>query len=439
MSDTIAAIATAAGRGAVGVLRISGPQAAAVARAICGSLPAPRQAALRGLRSADGELIDHGLVLHFPAPGSYTGEDVVELQTHGAPVVLRALLRAAIAAGARQARPGEFTERAFLNGRMDLAQAEAVAALIDAASEQAGRAALRSLQGALSERITALRDRLTALRAHLEALLDFPEEDIDRIAQDELARGAEELLHALDRLLRDMDGGRRLADGLTVVIAGRPNAGKSTLLNLLCARSVAIVSDIPGTTRDLLTERVLLRDVPVTLTDTAGLRRSDDPIEAEGVRRARKAAAAADLIVYLFDAAGGWHDEDEGAWRTLPVGVRRLRVASRADLLGDRPPPPADLVLSARTGDGVDTLIDAMLADLPDTAAPLAAREWHLTAARAARDAIARAQQLAAGPADPALVAEELAEAHRQLGTIVGAVDADALLGEIFSRFCIGK
>ena len=438
MTETIVAIATAAGRGGIGVLRLSGPDAPAIAARVAGPMPPPRHAAYRRFCDHDGAVLDDGLLLYFPPPHSYTGEAVVELQAHGGTVLLAALQRRLIEAGARAARPGEFTERAFLNGKLDLAQAEAVADLINAGTEAAARAARRSLDGELSARVRTLQEQLTTLRVHVEGALDFADEEVDWLADAALQAMLEELVAGFDALLRDLERGRRLTEGMTVVIAGRPNAGKSTLLNRLAAREAAIVTDTPGTTRDLLREPVSLGGVPVTLIDTAGLRDTEDAIEAEGVRRARAAMAEADAIIYLYDAASGWTEADEAQYRALPDTVVRLRAANKTDLA--EAAGPDDLQLCARSGAGIETLI-RLLAGAPDDGsdARIAARERHLSALQQARGALDAARREIGAAGDAGLAAEHLRGAQQALSQITGENTADALLGEIFARFCIGK
>ena len=438
--ETIAAIATAAGAAGVGVVRVSGPGCAAMAQALLGRAPTPRQAHYLDFRDADGEVIDDGLLLFFPGPRSYTGEDVLELQAHGSPVLLARLLARCLALGARPARPGEFTERAYLEGKLDLAQAEAVADLIAAGSEAAARAARRSLDGEFSRRVHDVVEGLTGLRTWLEAALDFPEEEIDFLAAPELHARLAAVTAALAALRADAGRGKRLVDGLHVVIAGAPNAGKSSLMNALAGEDRAIVTDIAGTTRDLLREQVRLDGIEITLVDTAGLRESPDVVEAEGIRRARGELERADLVLAVLD------DRAPILPTGLPTGVPVLWLHNKADLTGvpahaeDRP-DGRHLWLSARDGTGLDALRRALRAaagqgEGQDGA--FSARARHLEALDAAAVHLAAAaRQLAAGAGE--LAAEELREAQARLGGITGGVDADALLGRIFGSFCIGK
>lgn len=446
-TDTIVAIATPPGRGAVGILRLSGPHAAAIAERMAGPLTAPRQFAWRHFRTTDGEAIDSGLVLRFAAPASFTGEDVVELQGHGGPVVLQALLEAACAAGARPARPGEFSERAFLNERLDLAQAEAIADLIDAGSREAARAAQRSLDGALSQRVSDIADELTALRVWVEGALDFSDDDVDWLGDEHLHDRLAVLRTHLQQLLADAGRGRRLRDGITIALTGQPNVGKSTLLNRLAGADVAIVTEIPGTTRDVLREHLDLHGLPVTLVDTAGLRNTDDPIEREGVRRARAALERAELGLFLVDARTGVTQADEQLLAGLPGTLHMLVVHNKSDLI-DAPPSRREqdgrthLFLSAATGEGVEALITELrhCAGLDESGQSVfSARARHVDALRRTLACVVDAQSRLAEGAQAELAAEELRLAQDVLGEITGRVSSDALLGEIFARFCIGK
>lgn len=433
-------------------MRLSGPRAFEIATGLVGALPAPRLAALRGFRDAEGELIDEGLVLCFAAPASFTGEDVVELQGHGAPVVLAALVEAAIALGARAARPGEFSERAFLNGRIDLVQAEAIADLIDAASTQAARAARRALDGAFSRRLEALTESLIAARVFIEGALDFSDEDIAWLADAGLRERLRALLADLDALLAQAGQGRRLREGLVVALAGRPNAGKSTLLNRLAGSEAAIVSATPGTTRDLLREHLVLDGLPLTVVDTAGLRDSEDAIEQEGIRRAWQALERAELALFLADdceadAEGRLPAADTELLARLPTALPRLVLLNKCDLSGRaaasfRHADGECLRLSAATGEGIDALIAAVKAQAGLTEASeglFSARSRYLVALATARTAVASATTRVADGMLPELAAEELRVAQEALGEITGRFVADDLLGRIFGQFCIGK
>ena len=438
--DTIAAIATAHGPGGVGIVRLSGPASRAIAESICARRLYARQAVHARLVDGDGNSIDDGVVLWFAAPASYTGEDVVELQAHGSPVVLAQLLQRCLKLGARQARPGEFTERAFLEGKLDLAQAEAVADLISAGSQAAARAARRSLDGEFSRRVTDLVEQLTQLRMYVEAALDFPEEDIDFLAAPELGERLRATGDALAVLMGEAGRGKRLMDGLHVVIIGAPNVGKSSLLNALADDDRAIVSDIAGTTRDLLRETLDLEGMLLTLVDTAGLRDSPDSIEAEGIRRARAELQRADVVLAVLDG-----DDIAGLptdlAREVPDGARVLWLHNKADLR----PQSSNVVqtdhfaVSARTSLGLD-LLRARLRDLAsgEGGGSFSARARHLEALSQAELCLGRARAcLESNQAE--LAAEELRQSQLALGQITGVVDADMLLGRIFSGFCIGK
>ena len=437
--DTIAAIATPAGRGGIGVVRISGPRAADIARALTGTLPAPRRACLSAFRDARGETLDEGLALFFPAPHSYTGEAVLELQGHGGPVVLHTLLAACLDAGARLAEPGEFTRRAFLEGRIDLAQAEAVADLIDAASRGAARSALRSLQGEFSAAIEALAAQLVELRTLTEAMLDFPEEEVDALHRDDAACRLERARSALEAVFARSRQGSLLRSGIHIVLTGRPNVGKSSLLNRLAGEERAIVTPIAGTTRDALREAIEIDGVPLVVVDTAGLRESREEVERLGVERTHREIARADLILFVYDAVTGLGAEERALLGVLPADVPCLRVANKIDLAEERVAGGDVVEVSAKTGEGLDALRRAILESAgwqPGEETVFLARERHLRALSRARS------HLEAASAERArweLFAEELRLAHSALGEITGAFSADDLLGEIFARFCIGK
>jgi tRNA modification GTPase len=432
--DTIAAIASGAGRGGIGVIRVSGPGVPEISRRIVGSLPPPRQAHFARLRNARGEVLDEGLALYFPAPNSYTGEAVLELHGHGGPVVMHTLLRACLDTGARLAEPGEFTRRAFLEGRLDLAQAEAVADLIEASSEQAARAALRSLSGEFSAAIHALASRLVELRALTEAMLDFPEEELDAVHRSDAARRLDAIAQSLDEVLAKSREGSLLRSGIHVVLAGRPNVGKSSLLNRLAGAERAIVTPIAGTTRDALREPIEIQGVPLTLVDTAGLRESDDRLEQLSVERTRRELAQADLVLMV---------EEAGAERASLPGVatqaERILVYNKLDLAPRFERPQGALAVSAKTGQGLEELRAAILAAAGWSAtgeSVFLARERHLRALENARGHV----EAARGELDRwEVFAEELRLSHAALGSITGEFTADDLLGEIFGRFCIGK
>mgnify|MGYP001584683737 CR=1 FL=1 len=446
-ADTIAAVATPAGRGAVGILRLSGTAAFAIAERLCGSRPAPRRAALREFRDATGAVLDRGLVLCFPGPQSYTGEDVVELQAHGGPVVLDLLLRAACGLGARFARPGEFSERAFLNDRIDLAQAEAVADLIDAGSRAAVLAASRSLEGEFSRRVNLLAEALLDLRVFVEGALDFSDEDVDWLSDAALTDQLGAAERDLDLLLREAAQGRRLREGLVIAIAGRPNVGKSTLLNRLAGTEAAIVSEIPGTTRDLLREHLVIDGLPLTVIDTAGLRETQDPVEAEGIRRAWRALEQAELALFVADDRTGLTGEDQALLDQLPGAANRLVLLNKCDLSLRAPglaevPGCAALRISAATGAGFDALRTAIreAAGLGEhTETLFSARTRHVDALHRTRKHLALARRQLEQRVGAELAAEELRMAHEALGEISGRVTTEDLLGAVFSRFCIGK
>ena len=439
--DTIAAAATPPGRGGIGVLRASGPGVPALARALLGALPEPRRASYRRFVDADGHTLDRGIALYFPAGQSFTGEDILELQGHGGPVVLDALLERLLALGARPARPGEFSERAFLNGRLDLAQAEAIADLIDSGSRSAARAAMRSLEGAWGEALGPLAAELTRLRAHLEAWLDFPDDEVDPLQIHKVDADLARLGDDLAALRQRARGGRALSEGLRVVLAGTPNTGKSSLLNRLAQREAAIVTAIPGTTRDVLRERLHLDGLPLELVDTAGLRDTDDPIEREGVRRARAEQQVADVLLWVCDARA---PSAPGEPLAAQAGARFV-VHNKIDLTGAAPwqretAGGHEFGLSALSGDGVEALVAALrnAAGLGDSdGASFSARRRHLSALERATAQVAAARAVL--DAGLELAAEELRGAQQALGSITGEVSSEDLLGEIFATFCIGK
>lgn len=453
--DPIVAIATATGRGAVGIVRVSGRGIGDVVRAVCGRALAPRVATLLPFVAADGGVLDRGLALHFPAPHSYTGEDVLELQAHGGPVLLQLLLARCMEAGAhiglRIAAPGEFTERAFLNDKLDLAQAEAVADLIDASTEAGARSAARSLSGAFSAEVGALAARIVHLRMLVEATLDFPEEEIDFLERAGARAQLEAIAAALDATLAQARQGALLRDGLRVVIAGQPNVGKSSLLNALAGAELAIVTPVPGTTRDRVGETIQIDGVPVHVVDTAGLRDSAaaaDEVERIGIGRSWQAIADADAVLLLHDLSRcgepGYDAADAAIAAALPAAASVLHVYNKADL-GAPPAPGAapGLQLSARSGEGLDALRAELLRRAGWQAQPdgvFIARARHVQAMQRTAAHLARARAHAeAHDSALDLLAEELRLAHTALGEITGSFSSEDLLGEIFSRFCIGK
>lgn len=446
--DTIVAAATPPGRGGVGVVRLSGPKAPEIAAIILGDLPQPRLARLAPFLDETGTAIDVGIALFFPGPHSYTGEHVLELQGHGGPVVIERLIERCLGLGARRARPGEFTERAFLNDKIDLAQAEAVADLIDAGSRDAARAAMRSLQGEFSSMVQGLTDALIDLRTYVEAAIDFPEEEIDFLADAELADRLTSVRGHFDAVAAAARQGRLLRDGITVVLAGRPNTGKSSLLNRLAGYDAAIVTAIPGTTRDIVRERIDIDGMPLHVLDTAGLRDSDDVVEREGVRRAAAEMSRADRVLFVIDAA---EDPDARAFAEerarLPEEVPVTLVFNKIDLasglpVGETISGPPRVHVSALSGAGLD-MLRAHLKDCVNfqsaDSGSISARRRHLDALARARQCVETAarelEQRRAGE----LVAEELRAAQKALEEITGIFTADDLLGRIFGSFCIGK
>ncbi|MGD9841738.1 MAG: tRNA uridine-5-carboxymethylaminomethyl(34) synthesis GTPase MnmE [Steroidobacteraceae bacterium] len=444
--DTIAAIATPPGRGGVGIIRISGRVAANIAQQLLGVLPSPRSASLRVFRAADNSCIDQGIVLWFPAPHSFTGEDVVELQGHGGPVVLDLLLQRVVQLGARLAEPGEFSKRAFLNDKLDLVEAEAIADLITADSAQAARAALRSLQGEFSRCLHELTEAVITTRLHVEAAIDFPDEALD-LLQDQLL--LQRMAHAqglIGSIQQRAQQGSLLREGMTVVIAGKPNAGKSSLLNRLAGYDVAIVTDVPGTTRDVLRERIHLDGLPLHVIDTAGLRDTDDRIEAEGVRRAHAEISKADRLLYVVDAshydAVALQHELQQLTPTTPVTV----ILNKVDLLGDEllvvADEPLHLQISAITGQGMELLsshLQRCMGYNSSESGGFLARRRHLDALQRAQQHLNQAQENLLVQKAGELCAEELRYTQLALSEITGEFTSDDLLGRIFSSFCIGK
>ena len=451
--ETITAIATAQGRGGVGIVRISGPLASKAGLAITGRALTPRYAHYGPFKGDDGLVLDEGIALYFPGPNSFTGEDVLELQGHGGPVVLDMLLQRCVELGCRLARPGEFSERAFLNDKLDLAQAEAIADLIEASSAQAARNALRSLQGEFSRRVDNLTEKLISLRIYVEAAIDFPEEEIDFLADGHVLRMLEEVRESLSTVQREAGQGALLRDGMTVVIAGRPNAGKSSLLNALAGREAAIVTDIAGTTRDVLREHIHIDGMPLHVVDTAGLRDTEDHVEKIGVERALKAIGEADRVLLVVDATAPEADDPFALWpefleqRPDPAKVTLIR--NKADLSGDpvglqlSDDGHVTITLSAKSADqGLELLRDHLKACMgyEQTAeSGFSARRRHLDALRQASSHLdhGHAQLTLAGAGE--LLAEDLRQAQQSLGEITGAFSSDDLLGRIFSSFCIGK
>jgi tRNA modification GTPase len=451
-TDTISAIATPPGTGGIGIVRLSGPRVPDIARQLVGRLPAPRHAMLATFSDRDGSIIDTGIALYFPAPCSFTGEEVLELQGHGGYFVLQSLLQRTLELGARPARPGEFSERAFLNDKMDLMQAEAIADLIESGTDAAARAAQRSLQGVFSEQVRSLQQQLMALRVFVEAAIDFPDEEIDFLAESDVVARVEETAAHLGALLRDARQGRILRDGIVLAIVGAPNAGKSSLLNALSGQDSAIVTEVPGTTRDVLREWIDLDGIPVHVADTAGIRETSDIVEAEGVRRARQALASADLVLLVEDAADrGNTPTDVGIG--LPERTAHLRILNKMDLI---PGPELEqrmqeagrdpLWISAKTGQGIDELrrrireaVGAAGGQDGRWTGSFSARQRHIDALLRAGEHLERGKRAMTDSQAGELLAEELRLAQQALGELTGEVLPDDLLGKIFSSFCIGK
>ena len=441
--DTIAAVATAPGRGGVGIVRVSGPRASKIALAMTGKRLAPRNAVYCGFRDLDGTALDRGIAIRFEEPQSLTGEDVLELQGHGGPVVLEMLLERVLSLGARRAHPGEFTQRAFVNGKMDLAQAEAVLDLVNSATRQAARGASRSLSGEFSKHVHGIAGELLKLRVFCEGAIDFPDEDIDFLSESDVGDRLDAVRKRLSSLRAVARQGRLLKDGLNVVIAGAPNVGKSSLLNRLSGEDRAIVTNVPGTTRDILDADFDLDGMPVRAVDTAGLRNATDAVEAEGVNRARRAMAKADLVLWVVDDRGAANGNvDDCARADAETGSAAIVARNKADLSG-RPTgrlAPGVVRICALSGEGVDALATEIkhAAGYRAGEGGFTARARHLDALAAADVALATAsERLLANQGE--LVAEDLRQAHDHLGAIVGRVSADDLLGEIFASFCIGK
>ena len=455
--DTICAIATPQGRGGVGIVRLSGPLSFEIAEKLYPPLPEPRKAAFKPLFDEHGERIDEGLVLTFPGPHSFTGEDVVEIQAHGSPVVLNLILKSLLAHGARLAEPGEFSKRAYLNDRIDLVQAEAIADLIEASTEQAARAAGLSLQGAFSKHIHSLVEDLTHLRVYVEASLDFPDEDVDFLADGQVTERADHLLARLLTLIDQAEQGQRLTAGARIALVGHPNAGKSSLLNALAEREAAIVTDIAGTTRDVVTEHLNIGGLAVTVADTAGLRETQDPIEAMGVARTVKEMGQADLIIWVIDGASlddqpitesnvfshPAFEQLQQDYPELKEKSRILPVVNKVDVVNTTPGLHQGVVwLSAKTNAGLEALHAAIVQRLgvaESTEGIFSARARHLSALHRAQGFLTQGVDEIKATGSGELLAESLRQAADTLGEITGRISADELLGRIFSSFCIGK
>mgnify|MGYP001241811797 CR=1 FL=1 len=453
--DTIVAVATAPGAGGIGVVRLSGPKAHTIGKALCQRHKdfTPRHAHFHRFYDAENNLIDEGIVLYFPGPNSFTGEDVVELQGHGGPVILDQMVRSCIQLGARQAQAGEFSYRAFMNDRMDLAQAEAIADLIEASTTSAARAAVNSLTGAFSQRVNEQVEELVALRMYVEAAIDFPEEEIDFLSDGHIEQRLHQVITSTREVLRVAQQGRLLREGITVVIAGRPNAGKSSLLNCLAGDEVAIVTDIPGTTRDVLREVIHIDGMPIKIIDTAGLRESPDVVEQEGIRRAWREIEGADYILHVIDSTLAEPSALQAPEQQLPKGEQSIlelnipvcHLWNKADVSGLTPGKLNEniLVISAATGDGVEELKQHLKQTVGfqggEEPGAFSARRRHITALEDCLAALENgAEQLQMHQAGE-LLAEDLRQAHQALEEITGAFTADDLLGRIFGSFCIGK
>jgi len=449
--DSIVAIATAPGRGGVGIVRVSGPDIQGFTSAIIGKVLLPRQATFASFISADGEVIDEGVAIYFPAPASFTGEHVLELQGHGGPVILDALVQRCVQLGARPARPGEFSERAFLNDKLDLAQAEAIADLIDATSIQAARCAVRSLQGDFSQLVNDLVDRLIGIRLYVEAAIDFPEEEIDFLADERLSENLQQLMGDLKDTLSKAQQGSLLRDGMTVVLAGKPNAGKSSLLNALAGRDAAIVTPKAGTTRDVLRETITLDGMPLHIVDTAGLRESDDEVELEGIRRAWLEIEQADQLLFLVDANESDNPDLTAIWPEYfarfgdakqPIILVLNKIDESGHRAGRLTEQSNSFAISAKHKTGIDQLVAFLQSSMgfdERSEGVFSARRRHLAALEKALELVIIGQGQLSGNGAGELLAEDLRLAQAQLSEITGVFTSDDLLGHIFSSFCIGK
>jgi tRNA modification GTPase len=441
--DTIAAIATAHGRGGIGIIRLSGKNLTPFAQAIIGRPLPPRIATYVSFCDSQGNPIDRGIALFYPAPNSYTGEDVIELQGHGGIAVPQMILQRCLELGAKLAQPGEFTQRAFLNGKLDLAQAESVADLIEATTSQAARSAMRSLQGEFSSKIHRLVDKLIHLRKLVEAMLDFPEEEVEALTLEQRRNSVNELLAELERVTSLASQGSLLREGAHIVLVGQPNVGKSSLLNRLSGEDIALVSEIPGTTRDVIRQAIQLNGVPLHISDTAGLREAQDQVEQLGIARTHGAVKKADAILLVLDAARGMMPEDQKIVSDLPAGIPRICIFNKIDLSGhlehiEENYSNCDIYLSAKTGAGLDLLRVRLLTLIGwhQESGVFMARERHIQALLRSEEYLLAASQITD---QTELFAEELRLAQVELGHITGEFTSDDLLGEIFSNFCIGK
>lgn len=445
--DTIVALATPAGRGGVAIVRLSGPLVQSVATEILKKIPLPRHATFSVFLDQSDQIIDEGIALFFPAPHSFTGEDVLELQGHGGPVVVGSLIQRILSLGVRLAKPGEFSERAFLNDKMDLTQAEAVADLIDATSQQAARSALRSLQGEFSKKINLVVEALIRLRTYVEAAIDFAEEEIDFLADQQVAIDLENIIQALEKIQKSAVQGSLLREGITAVIAGQPNVGKSTLLNRLSGKEIAIVTDIPGTTRDVLREYIVLEGMPIHIIDTAGLRESTDEIEQEGIRRARTEISRADIILFIIDASSEEKINVTHWINPLPPQATLITIHNKIDLTQEsagihQKNGQTIISLSAKQGIGIEILkkhICTCVGFQVNQEGIFSARRRHLDALARAKKFLTNGQQQLRRNRAGELLAEDLRQAQLALNEITGEFTSEDLLGRIFASFCIGK
>ena len=449
--DTITAVATPPGRGGVGIVRVSGPAVAEIAEAVIPATLRPRYAHHGPFMAAEGEVIDEGLALFFKGPHSFTGEDVLELQGHGGPIIMDRLLKRVTDLGARLARPGEFSERAFLNDKLDLAQAEAISDLIESTSEQAARNAVRTLQGAFSERVHALTEELIRLRIYVESAIDFPEEEIDFLADGLVEKDLQDVINNLDQVFQEAHQGAIMRDGMTVVIAGRPNAGKSSLLNTLAGRDTAIVTEIAGTTRDILREHIHIDGMPLHIIDTAGLRDSDDYVEQIGVARAFNEISQADRVLLMVDASTTDSENPHTIWPEfvdkLPAGEKITVIRNKIDLTSEtvamkETDDLAVIRLCAQSGQGIDLLrqhLKGCMGFSSTVEGSFSARRRHIEALQLAGKYLITGQQQLLGASAGELLAEDLRLAQQALGEITGEFSSDDLLGRIFTSFCIGK
>ncbi len=434
------------GRGGIGIIRVSGTDCQAIARAVLGTVPESRRAIFSPFKDASGSTIDEGIALYFPGPHSFTGEDILELQGHGGPMVMDMLLEQVVKQGARLARPGEFSERAFLNGKLDLIQAEAIADLIAADTTTAVRLANRSLQGEFSRCIHELVNAITQLRIYVEAAIDFPEEEIDFLSNGKVSTDLQSVIHQIKDIQKKAQIGRLLRDGMQLVIAGQPNAGKSSLLNALVGRDVAIVTEVPGTTRDLLREQIQIDGMPLHLIDTAGLRESEDRIELEGIKRAKEEIHRADHILWVFDDQATPGDDILNR-HGLPAGIPLTRVRNKIDLTHSKARiletnEGTEVSVSASTGEGMDLLREYLKQSMGyhgATEGEFIARRRHLDALSNAETHLLQGEMVFNETSSGELLAEDLRQSQNSLSEITGELSADDLLGEIFSSFCIGK